>query len=184
MRLKTPFYWKDRDVQGSGRNSQKTCLFGLFQQTRGKLELELEKPWEFFFREILECSQKILEFFEIGLSFVNNPKFFGDDSGRFFSKTAQYFEKKWSFFVTNFRQRFKSVPTHTCCPQVSLMTSSTKAGSRLIALCTALQTMYVLLSVTYEGLFALCLMVTMGAWIRLTSNEANLSFEMSSASYR
>ena len=64
------------------------------------------------------------------------------------------------------------------------MTSSTKAGSRIVALCTALQTMYVLLSVTYEGLFALCLMVTMGAWIRLTSNEADLSFEMSSANYR
>jgi len=76
----------------------------------------------------------------------------------------------WILFVT-------SLP-------ISLMTSSSKAGSRLIALCTALQTMYVLLSVTYEGLFALCLMVTMGAWIRLTSNEANLSFEMSSATYR
>lgn len=60
---------------------------------------------------------------------------------------------------------------------VSMFFSPTTASTRLLSLTAALQTMYILLSVTYEGLFSFCLLATLWTWLKMNTS-ASLQADM------
>ena len=57
---------------------------------------------------------------------------------------------------------------------VAMMTPK-MLGPRLISLSTALMSIYILLCLSYEGLFLLCLIATLFAWVSISSSNSSLS---------